>query len=287
MGGHPPVPIFPLRTVLVPGMVLPLHIFEPRYRLMIRTLCERADDERGFGIVAIRPGADPCSGRGSLYDLGTMARITEVKGLPDGRYDIVTVGARRFSIDDGGREPAVPAGDRPAASRARRATPRGRRRWPGPRPGCSPSTASLIAEWGVIDLPGIDHLPTDPVVLSYLVGSAVVVDLPAAPAAAVHRGRRAPAGGGVRAAASRDPRDDGDAVDAGRGPRRTPLATDPRPCGRTETTLRPRRPGASRGAARRERAGARLARRIARHDAPPRPALRRGEARASPTTSPP
>ena len=177
MGGHPPVPLFPLRTVLVPGMVLPLHIFEPRYRLMIRTLCERADDDRGFGIVAIRPGADPCSGRGSLYDLGTMARITEVKGLPDGRYDIVTVGARRFSIDalDESlpylqatvrlhREPV--GNTEGAASLARSATR------------LLADYRSLIAEWGVIDLPGIDHLPTDPVVLSYLVGSAVVVDLP-------------------------------------------------------------------------------------------------------------
>ena len=52
----PTVPLFPLRTVLVPGLVLPLHIFEPRYRLMVSTLAEAPEDERGFGIVAMRPG---------------------------------------------------------------------------------------------------------------------------------------------------------------------------------------------------------------------------------------
>jgi Lon protease-like protein len=48
----PTVPLFPLRTVLVPGLVLPLHIFEPRYRLMVRMIADAPEDERGFGIVA-------------------------------------------------------------------------------------------------------------------------------------------------------------------------------------------------------------------------------------------
>ena len=95
----PTVPLFPLRTVLVPGLVLPLHIFEPRYRLMVSTLAEAPEDERGFGIVAMRPGCTEADGRAGIYEMGTMARITRVDALPDGRYDIVTVGARRFSIE--------------------------------------------------------------------------------------------------------------------------------------------------------------------------------------------
>ena len=82
----PTVPLFPLRTVLVPGLVLPLHIFEPRYRLMIRTLLEQPEDDRGFGIVALRPGVAESDGPSALYDVGTMARITTAEALPDGRY---------------------------------------------------------------------------------------------------------------------------------------------------------------------------------------------------------
>lgn len=178
MGGQQPIPIFPLRTVLVPGMVLPLHIFEPRYRLMIRTLGERPEDERGFGVIAIRPGADPCNGGDAFYEVGTMARITEVTPLVDGRYDIVTVGARRFSIEDlDTRMPYLramvrlhpePVGNPvEAATLARTATR------------LLMDYRAQIAEWGVIDLPGIEHLPSDPLVLSYLIGSAIVCDLPA------------------------------------------------------------------------------------------------------------
>jgi uncharacterized protein len=174
----PTVPLFPLRAVLVPGLVLPLHIFEPRYRLMIRTLLDAPHDERGFGIVAIRPGADPeADGLSALYEVGTMARITKVDALPDGRYDLVTVGARRFSIESLDLDmpyarAAVNLHPEPIGS-AQRAEELAR-------------TAvrllheyrTLIAGWGVIDMASIDALPEDPVVLSYLVASAVVTDLP-------------------------------------------------------------------------------------------------------------
>ena len=174
----PTVPLFPLRTVLVPGLVLPLHIFEPRYRLMIHTLLEQPEDERGFGIVAIRPGADPeADGVGGLYDVGTMARITKVDPLPDGRFDLVTVGARRFSIDSVNRDLPYaraevrlhpePLGSPPRATALARTARDLLHEYRG-----------LIAAWGVIDMAAIDHLPEDPVVLSYLIASAVVTDLP-------------------------------------------------------------------------------------------------------------
>lgn len=175
----PTVPLFPLRTVLVPGLVLPLHIFEPRYRLMISTLRDLPEDERGFAVVAIRPGADPeAGGLSALYPVGTMARITKITALADGRFDIVAVGAHRFSVE------AVDNSQPYGRARVRL----------HPEPVGDPQRASslaatatrllaeyraLIARWGVIDLPGIENLPTDPVVLSYLVGSAVVADLPA------------------------------------------------------------------------------------------------------------
>ncbi len=51
---EPQLPLFPLTTALVPGLVLPLHIFEPRYRMMIEELLAKPEDEREFGIVAVR-----------------------------------------------------------------------------------------------------------------------------------------------------------------------------------------------------------------------------------------
>jgi Lon protease-like protein len=89
------LPLFPLSTVLFPGALLPLHIFEPRYRLLVRRSVERA---RPFGVVFIRAGgeigapADPCA-------IGTEARIVGLTALPDGRSYIVTKGERRFAID--------------------------------------------------------------------------------------------------------------------------------------------------------------------------------------------
>lgn len=86
--------LFPLHTVLFPGQVLPLHIFEERYRLMIRHCLA---EDKPFGVVLIRSGqevgapADP-------YPVGTVARIVESNHLTDGTMNIVTVGVERFRI---------------------------------------------------------------------------------------------------------------------------------------------------------------------------------------------
>jgi hypothetical protein len=88
------MPLFPLNTVLFPGMVLPLHIFEPRYRLMIGRCIQQ---QQPFGVVLIREGqevggyADPC-------EIGTTAYITHSERQPDGRINIHTVGYQRFRI---------------------------------------------------------------------------------------------------------------------------------------------------------------------------------------------
>ena len=90
------LPLFPLESVLFPGALMPLHIFEPRYRLLIRRCRER---QQPFGIVLIRSGAEV--GRGAEpYEIGTEAKIVAESPLPDGRSYIVTRGERRFVVED-------------------------------------------------------------------------------------------------------------------------------------------------------------------------------------------
>lgn len=90
------VPLFPLNTVLFPGMVLPLHIFEPRYRLMVQRCL---DEQQLFGVVLIQEG-DEVGGPATPHPVGTLAAIQEVRPYEDGRMDLVTVGVSRFRILD-------------------------------------------------------------------------------------------------------------------------------------------------------------------------------------------
>ena len=87
--------LFPLHTVLFPHMRLPLHIFEPRYRVMIRACI---DEERPFGVALIRSGEE-VGGPAEPHAVGTTARITSHETLPDGRMNIEAVGEERFRID--------------------------------------------------------------------------------------------------------------------------------------------------------------------------------------------
>ncbi|HEX8465016.1 MAG TPA: LON peptidase substrate-binding domain-containing protein [Abditibacterium sp.] len=88
------LPLFPLNVVLFPGMPLPLHIFEPRYRLMIGR-CLEAD--RAFGVAQIADGSEGASGT-VPQSVGTVAEIIEVAPFADGRMNLQTVGTRRFEI---------------------------------------------------------------------------------------------------------------------------------------------------------------------------------------------
>jgi Lon protease-like protein len=88
------LPIFPLNVVLFPGMALPLHIFEPRYRLMIKRCLE---DNQTFGVSLISEGEEGQSGTMPSI-VGTAARITETTPFPDGRLNIQTIGERRFRV---------------------------------------------------------------------------------------------------------------------------------------------------------------------------------------------
>jgi Lon protease-like protein len=86
--------MFPLGSVLVPTAVLPLHVFEPRYRQLTKD-CLAADGE--FGVVLIERGSEVGGGdvRGNI---GTVAKIVESAEMDDGRFALITVGVRRIKV---------------------------------------------------------------------------------------------------------------------------------------------------------------------------------------------
>jgi Lon protease-like protein len=88
------LPLFPLNVVLFPGMVLPLHIFEARYREMVNRCIE---EDIPFGVVLIQEGHE-VGGAAKPYLIGTAARIMRVERLEDERMNITVVGAQRFRI---------------------------------------------------------------------------------------------------------------------------------------------------------------------------------------------
>jgi Lon protease-like protein len=89
------LPLFPLNTVLFPGMPLPLHIFEERYKQMIG---ECLEGDRLFGVVLIRNGSEALGPLAEPHTVGCTARIMEVEPLEEGRMQITTVGEQRFRI---------------------------------------------------------------------------------------------------------------------------------------------------------------------------------------------
>jgi uncharacterized protein len=96
------IPLFPLHTVLAPGIALPLHIFEERYRLLVRRCLE---DGTPFGVVLIRggrevAGLDDDARHLALAAVGTFAEIREANELPDGRWNLLVVGTTRFALQD-------------------------------------------------------------------------------------------------------------------------------------------------------------------------------------------
>ena len=98
------IPLFPLGTPLFPGVMLPLHIFEPRYRRLMTDLLALPEDSerRFFGVVAIRSGweVERVSPARALFDVGCAALLQAVRPQPDGGFRVVTVGGRRFRLLD-------------------------------------------------------------------------------------------------------------------------------------------------------------------------------------------
>ena len=84
--------IFPLPgALLFPGMHLPLHIFEPRYRALVTDAVAR---DRRIGMVQPRGAGDPAP----LFDIGCVGKIADIEALPDGRFDVVLEGLSKFRI---------------------------------------------------------------------------------------------------------------------------------------------------------------------------------------------
>ena len=103
------IPLFPLHTVLCPGIVLPLHIFEERYRTMTQRCLETGEP---FGVVLIRDGREVgLEGAATLAGVGAFAEIREAGRYPDGRYDLLAAATGRFAIEavDALREPYLVA----------------------------------------------------------------------------------------------------------------------------------------------------------------------------------
>ena len=97
------IPLFPLGTPLFPGVVLPLQVFEPRYRRLVRDLLAQPEGAgRCFGVVAIRQGweVENVAPAEALYDVGCTARLQTVSPQSDGGFRIVAVGADRFRLLD-------------------------------------------------------------------------------------------------------------------------------------------------------------------------------------------
>ena len=115
--------MFPLGTVLFPGLVLPLHIFEERYKALVRHLVGLPEGAtREFGVVAIQAGwevapagppgrSGPAGSDVTLHEVGCTAELRQVTELADGGFDIVTVGRRRFRVAevDASAEPYLTA----------------------------------------------------------------------------------------------------------------------------------------------------------------------------------
>ncbi len=90
-----PLRLFPLRTVLFPGMALPIQIFEPRYHQLLAE-CMEADEP--FGVVLIRSGSEVGDAEAVPHDIGTTARIRSASPVGGGRVMVQTIGERRFRI---------------------------------------------------------------------------------------------------------------------------------------------------------------------------------------------
>ena len=120
------IPLFPLHTVLCPGIVVPLHVFEERYRALTRHCLDRGTP---FGVVLIREGREVGDQSVmALAGVGAFAEIRRAGRYPDGRYDLLAAGTGRFTIEsvDAGTEPYLVAevtpledevGDEPRAER--------------------------------------------------------------------------------------------------------------------------------------------------------------------------
>lgn len=163
------MPLFPLGTVLFPGVLLPLHVFEERYRRLVRDLQDRPEDQQQIGVIAIREGREVGpEGIAALHPVGCVAQLRRVEAYPDGRFDIVTTGSHRFrlvSLVEGKPylQGEVELLDDPPGADA-------------------DATAITVTDAFVTYLDAVgaevdDEAPRDPTTLSYLVAASTVLEL--------------------------------------------------------------------------------------------------------------
>ena len=170
------LPLFPLGAVLYPGMLLPLHIFEERYRQLVGDLLDGTEPRR-FGVIAIRKGRETgIDGVHSLYKVGCTATLRRVERHDDGRFNIVTVGTQRFrllrldqtrpylqgEVEMLFEEPADPTAAGPAV---------------GVIQAAFREYLDALTEWGGAKV-RLEELPDEPELLSFIVAAAMVIDLP-------------------------------------------------------------------------------------------------------------
>lgn len=170
------IPLFPLSVVLFPGMMLPLHIFEKRYRIMIQECINSADQT--FGVILAKTVQAQTPGvaklyADDLYEVGTTARITAVEQFEDGRMNLITVGEERFVVksiraDEAdyviGQVDPFPINEAGDSIRLNQMTQKLRV--------LAKDYIDLLASASGEDLSNAT-LPTDPKALAYLVGTAL------------------------------------------------------------------------------------------------------------------
>jgi Lon protease-like protein len=170
MSDYSALPLFPLKMVLFPGQFIPLHIFEPRYRLMVNQCLEK---EVPFGAVLIRQGSE-VGAAAEPFRVGTTVRIRKTDRLEDGRINILGLGEQRFILHATSEE-------QPYLTGAADLWP-----WPGmaqgqPGPDVFTLRRRLIrylrqAAKPEVDKVDLEELPHDPVLLSSL--AAIALKLP-------------------------------------------------------------------------------------------------------------
>ena len=170
------LPLFPLGTVLFPGMLLPLHIFEDRYKQLVHDLMDGPEPHR-FGVIAIKKGRETgIEGVSSLYEVGCTATVRESEENAEGGFEVVAVGSQRFLLEalDESRPYlqgdveflAEDEGETAAAGRAAHLVAAAFQAY------LDVLTARGLAQVSVPDL------PEEPVLLSYLVAASMIIDLP-------------------------------------------------------------------------------------------------------------
>jgi Lon protease-like protein len=170
------LPLFPLGTVLFPGMLLPLHIFEDRYKELVRDLLDGPEPRR-FGVIAIKKGRETgVEGVSSLYEVGCTATLRETEGNDDGGYEVVAVGTQRFRLDSLDESRAYlqgeveflaeDGGDSAAAGRAAHLVAQAFQAY-----------LDVLTAQGLAQV-NVPELPEEPVLLSYLVAASMIIDLP-------------------------------------------------------------------------------------------------------------